>query len=160
MKMIATKQGKTDRYDSLRCVRKNGTETTTRMPRQGTLPHDLIHYVVETVLGYEYGFLGLVSRGADIAFAMEQSHDLRNEQVTLQTIHAEAIVESLQAQLWNGEFDMDQFFVGLEGACAMRSRSAPDLSSINPQIHLYEAVLELFRIWQQVPFYGHLELEM
>ena len=160
MKLIATKQGKSDKYDSLRCIRNDGSETKTSMPRQGILPHDLIHYVVETALGYEYGFLGLVAKGSDIAFAMEQSHDVQNQKIARQTIHAEAIVESLQAKLWSGDFNIDQFLVGLESACSIRGQNAPDLRSIYPQIDLYDAVLELFERWKQVPFHGHIELEM
>ncbi|PRC92134.1 hypothetical protein S2091_3050 [Solimicrobium silvestre] len=160
MKLIATKQGKTEKYDVLRCVRKNGTETSTKMPRQGQLPHDLIHYVVETALGYEHGFLGLIAKGADLAFAMEQTHDIQNQQIADQATHAEALVESLQAQMWSGMFDNEQFLAGLEGACSMRNRAVPDLSKINPERDLYEVVLALAQRWLQVPFYASLELDM
>jgi len=160
MKLIATKHEKSAKYDALRCIRANGTETATKMPRQGILPHDLIHYVVETALGYEYGFLGLVAKGSEIALVMEQSHDIENETLAAQTIHAEAIVESLQAQLWNGQFDQDQFLIGIESACAIRGQRAPDLRFIDPQVDLYDAVSVLSQAWNQVPFYGQLELDM
>ena len=78
------------------------------MPRQGILPHDLVHYVVESGLGWRHGFLGLIGAGHDIGWTMEQTHDpsnAANRAVTDQAIHAEAVVESLQAQLWSGAFD-------------------------------------------------------
>jgi hypothetical protein len=86
MKLIATKQGKSDKYDTLRCVRLDGTETSVQMPRQGILPHDLIHYVVEHTLGYQNGFLGTVAQGAEIGFAMQQSHDTQRADLTLKLL--------------------------------------------------------------------------
>jgi hypothetical protein len=160
MKLIATRQGKADKYDSLRCVRRDGSHAETQMPRQGILPHDLVHYVVETALRYRHGFLGLVAAGADIQAVMVDVHDLGNRHVADEATHAEAIVESLQAQLWSGGFDAGQFAEGLRGACAQRGRSVPDLSAIDVETQLYEAALELNRRWQHLPWYGTLELDM
>ncbi len=50
MKLIAEKLGKTGKLDRLRYMRADGSATETMMPRQGILPHDLVHYVVETQL--------------------------------------------------------------------------------------------------------------
>jgi hypothetical protein len=160
MKIIATKLSRNDKYDQLRCVRLDGSETGTTMPRQGILPHDLIHYVVETALGYDHGFLGLVARSADIGFAMEVSHDIGNAKASDQATHAEAIVESLQAQLWSGSFDAAMFEAGLEGACAMRSRAAPGLGGIDVRTQLYGAVIALAERWQGQPFHASMELDM
>jgi hypothetical protein len=160
VKLIATKHAKTDKYDLLRCVRRNGTETSVHMPRQGILPHDLIHYVVEDTLGYTNGFLGVVAQGADIAFAMEQSHDPARLDLAAQLIHAEAMVESLQAQLWGGSFDDGMFAEGLALACAARGQEAPDLSAVDVRDQLFERALALGRRWQEVPFFGSLELQM
>ena len=160
MKLIATKQGKSDKYDLLRCVRRDGTATATTMPRQGVLPHDLIHYVVETAMRYDHGFLGLVAKGAELKYSMEQTHDMRNRLIAEQAIHAEAIVESLQAQLWSGEFNAQQFHHGLEGACGMRERSVPNFGGLDLHQELYQRVVELGVRWQEVPYYGSLELEM
>ncbi|MGZ5202693.1 MAG: hypothetical protein ACXWC4_23265 [Telluria sp.] len=160
MKLIATKQGKADKYDHLRCVRRDGSETSCPMPRQGILPHDLVHYVVETGLGWRHGFLGQVAGGRDISFLTEYLHDPGNREAADQAIQAEALVESLQAQLWSGGFDREMFMEGLRGACAVRGRAVPDLSGIDVEEALYRRVLELTARWQQVPFHGSLELEM
>jgi hypothetical protein len=160
MKLIATKQGKADRYDHLRCVRRDGSETSCQMPRQGILPHDLVHYVVETGLRWPHGFLGQVAAGRDISFAAEYAHDPANREAADQVIHAEAVVESLQAQLWSGAFDAGMFTEGLRGACSARGRAMPDLSGIDIEAVLYRRTLELGARWQKVPFYGSLELEM
>jgi len=160
MKIIATKLGKNDKYDQLRCIRLDGSETGAMMPRQGVLPHDLIHFVVETTLGYDHGFLGLVAKGADISFAMEQTHDMDNQTVADQATHAEAVVESLQAQIWSGSFDPEMFACGVAGACDMRARPAPDLSGIDVDKALYAGVVALGQRWQQLPYHASLELDM
>lgn len=160
MKLIAIKSGKTDKYDQLRCIRLDGSETGTTMPRQGVLSHDLIHYVVEFALGYEHGFLGLVAKGADIGFAMERTHSVSTQDLADQAIHAEAIVESLQAQIWSGAFDADMFFAGLESACAVRECAAPDLSRIDVSEVLHGGVLAMSERWQRVAYHAALDLDM
>ena len=50
MKLIAEKKGPRDKADLLRFVRRDGSTSQCALPRQGTLPHDLIHYVVESRL--------------------------------------------------------------------------------------------------------------
>jgi len=159
MKLVARRQGRTDKLDLLRCIRRDGSETSTAMPRQGILPHDLVHVVVESGLGWRHGFLGMIAAGADIGWTMEQTHDPANRAVADQAIHAEAVVESLQAQLWSGAFDDALFLDGVRSACEARGRSVP---SLPPGVGaaLFEQALDLNVRWQQVPFHGSLELEM
>jgi hypothetical protein len=159
MKLIAERQGRTDKLDRLRCIRRDGSETTTSMPRQGILPHDLLHYVAESGLGWPHGFLGLIAAGADIGWTMEQTHDPANRDTGDQAIHAEAVVESLQAQLWSGAFDEALFLDGVRSACEVRGRSVPALP---PGIGatLFEQALALNARWQQLPFHGSLALDM
>ena len=159
MKLIAQRQGRTDKFDLLRCIRRDGSETTTLMPRQGILPHDLVHYVVESGLGWRHGFLGLIAAGADIGWTMEQTHDPANRDATDQAIHAEAVVESLQAQLWSGAWDEALFIDGVRGACEVRGRTVPVLPP-GAGHTLFEQALALDARWQQLPFHGTLALEM
>ena len=159
MKLIAQRLGRTDKLDRLRCIRRDGSETATAMPRQGILPHDLVHYVAESGLGWRHGFLGMIAAGADIGWTMEQTHDPAKRAVADQAIHAEAVVESLQAQLWSGAFDEALFLDGVRSACEVRGRSVPALpDGIGGT--LFEQALALNARWQQVPFHGALELEM
>lgn len=160
MKLVVTKSGKADKYDRLRCIRRDGSETACDMPRQGILPHDLVHYVVESALGYRHGFLGLVAGGADIRAVLDIVHDPSNRAIADEATHTEAIVESLQAQLWSGAFDADLFIEGVRGACAVRGRAMPDLSRVDAEGALFRRALELDARWQQVPFHASLELEL
>jgi hypothetical protein len=159
MKLIAQRLGRTDKLDRLRCIRRDGSETFTAMPRQGILPHDLVHYVVESGLVWAHGFLGMIAAGADIGWTMQQTHDPANAVLADQAIHAEAVVESLQAQLWSGAFDEALFLDGVRSACEVRGRGLPVLPDGIGQT-LFEQALALNARWQQVPFHGMLELEM
>jgi hypothetical protein len=159
VKLRAERLGRADKLDRLRCIRGDGSETVTSMPRQGILPHDLLHYVAESGLGWRHGFLGMVAAGADIGWTMEQTHDPANRLVADQAIHAEAVVESLQAQLWSGAFDEDLFMDGVRSACEARGRSLPALPPGAGRL-LFEQALALDARWRAVPFHGVLELEM
>jgi hypothetical protein len=159
MQLQIKKSGKADKYDSLRCLRSDGSSTSMAMPRQGILPHDLIHFVVESALGFTDAFLGMVAKGADMQFVMQQVHELGSPMNRDQAAQAEAAVESLQAQLWSGVFDAEAFFAGMEAACAMRNAAAPNLGGINLERDLYKAALALSAHWQQVPFHGEMELK-
>lgn len=164
MKLIVTRQGRSDKYDALRCVRRDGSSTGCPMPRQGILPHDLIHYVVESTLGWRHAFYGMIAAGADIGPAMEAAHDPANAALADQAIHTEAVVESLQAQLWSAGADADAFDdalfeEGVRMACVGRGRSVPDLPAGSGR-RLFDAVLALNGRWQQVAWYGVLELEL
>ena len=54
-----------DRPDTLTCVRDDGSSTWE--PSKVGVRHDLIHYAVETTLGYRDAFFGMVAGGRDIA---------------------------------------------------------------------------------------------
>ena len=159
MKLIAEKLGKSDKLDRLRYVRDDGSTTETAMPRQGTLPHDLIHYVVESGLGLKNGFTGLVARGANATFAMETTHDPAGKDVETEAIQVEAIVEALQTQLWSGQFNTDDFAEGVRTACLFRER--PTFAFTDPAAgqRLFDQVLALNAEWMAVPFHGALTLE-
>ena len=61
---------KTDGAAALSCIRADGTTTWQRQDGQlgAFFPlHDLTHYAVETELGFQRGFYGLIAEGWDIA---------------------------------------------------------------------------------------------
>ncbi len=161
MRLIAIKNSRDSRHDTLRCVRRDGSETTAKMPRQGVLPHDLIHYVVENALRFEHGFLGMVAKGADISFAMATAHETGASIASNQAPQAESLVESLQAQMWAGCFDEAQFHEGVQGACSMRGCPVPDLSALERgPAQLHDQVIRLGQQWAQVPFHGEMTLQL
>lgn len=150
MKLIAHKMEAVGKYDRLRVVRDDGSETGCEMPRQGVLPHDLVHAVVESRLQLQEGFLGLVGKGADIAFAEKNFRDYIDPERHFEVAQSESVVEGLQTQLWQGEFDFNAFLAGVAGACAMRGVAVPTITEIDGQA-MFETAVRLNTHWQKVP---------
>jgi hypothetical protein len=125
-----TKNLPTAKVDSLTCVRTDGTNTTGEMPRQGVLPHDAIHFVVESTLGWHDAFFGQVAGGASLDQIAAKLHGQRVEWSKLtQALQAESLVECLQAELWGGESDPATFAETLVITCRRRSVPPPDITA-------------------------------
>jgi hypothetical protein len=150
MKLIARKMEAAVKLDRLRVVRDDGSETSCEMPRQGVLPHDLVHAVVESHLNLREGFLGLVAKGADIAFAEKNFRDHIDPERHFEVAQSESVVEGLQTQLWNGAFDFTAFIAGVQGACAMRGVAVPMITEADGQA-MFDTAVRLNGQWQQVP---------
>ena len=157
MKLIARKLEAAGKVDRLRVRRDDGSETGCEMPRQGVLPHDLVHAVVESRLRLKEGFLGLVAKGADIAFAEKNFRDYIDPERHFEVAQSESVVEGLQTQLWQGAFDFSAFLAGVEGACAMRGVAAPAISEADGQA-MFDTAVRLNEQWRQVPIKGEFEL--
>jgi hypothetical protein len=158
MKLIARKMEAAVKLDRLRVVRDDGSETSCEMPRQGVLPHDLVHAVVESRLNLREGFLGLVAKGADIAFAEKNFREYIDPERHFEVAQSESVVEGLQTQLWNGAFDFTAFIAGVEGACAMRGVATPAITETDGQA-MFDAAVRLNGQWQQVPAKAEFELQ-
>ncbi|MFZ9348695.1 MAG: hypothetical protein ACO25T_07780 [Arenimonas sp.] len=150
MKLIARKMEAAVKLDRLRVVRDDGSETSCELPRQGVLPHDLVHAVVESHLNLREGFLGLVAKGADIAFAEKNFREYIDPERHFEVAQAESVVEGLQTQLWQGAFDFTAFIAGVEGACAMRGVVTPKISEADGQA-MFDTAVRLNDQWRQVP---------
>lgn len=159
MKLIAEKLGKSEKYDRLKYVRADGSETQSSMPRQGTLPHDLVHYVVESALPLRHGFLSLVAAGSDASFVMQAVHDTANPAVETEAAQAEAIVEALQTQLWSGSFDLSAFSEGVRTACAARGKPVFEFVGMDPHRYLFDKAMELNKQWDQLPYFQSMALD-
>jgi hypothetical protein len=159
MKLIAQKLGKTDKLDRLTYQRADGSTTQTAMPRQGTLPHDLVHYVVEMGLALRHGFTGQIAGGANAAFVMETINDTAGKKVETEAIQVEAIVEALQTQLWSGQFSLDDFLEGVRTACLAHDQPMFVFAAPDAGARLFEAALALNATWMAIPFHGSLTLD-
>lgn len=159
MKLIAEKRSSSDKYDVLRFVRNNGSATDALMPRQGILPHDLIHYVVESALPLRHGFLSQVALGADTQTATQAAQDAGNPALQQQAAQVESIVEGLQTQLWCGSFDLGAFQEAANSACAARGHAPFDLTGIDVHAALYQRAQALHAAWQEIPCHRSLTLD-
>lgn len=158
MKLVAKKYTPSDKYDQLNFVRADGSSSQCSMPRQGILPHDLIHYIVESALATKFGFLSLVAQGADPTFVMESVHDKSKPQVSVEAVQVEAIVEALQTQLWAGKFDTEMFIYAADMACTARNTIAYSVNGLDLEGMLYKPALALAQDWAAVKPSSALEL--
>ncbi len=111
------------KMDSLVCVRDDGTETRGEMPRQGILPHDAFHFVVETTLNWRDAFFGQLAAGASL-------HGPKIEwSKNVQALQAESLVECLQAEAWGGAADPETFLATLATTCRERHVAPPALTA-------------------------------
>jgi hypothetical protein len=105
MRVRFTKGPVSSKHDLLACTRPDGSETRGDMPRQGILPHDAIHFVVEQTLGWSDAFFGHIARGAEVAHVTTRLHGEKVDwsQAT-QALQSESLVECLQAEAmgWSG----------------------------------------------------------
>lgn len=98
--IIRFKKGKNQskhKPDTLTCTRDDGSVTWTHLHR-GFVQHDFAHYVVETTLGFENAFFGLVAKGYDIPDFSEPKTE-RPFKIPKDAIDTEPVVALLQADL-------------------------------------------------------------
>jgi len=108
MRITITKGEKEDRLDM---ERADGSRASTSFPHKGPIPHDFVHFAVESELGLERGFWGLVESGhhpaevQDIAKAAGHASAKRAQVPSpdfVDAIQAERIVEAFEADHWSG----------------------------------------------------------
>lgn len=80
------------RHDTLEISRRGALAETVECPKQGIIPHDMVHFAVESTL-QKRGFLGRVLAGETAAFTMAGESESDG---------VERLVEVLQADGWAG----------------------------------------------------------
>ena len=98
--VIRFKKGKNQwkhKPDTLTCIRDDGSVTWTYLHREFAI-QDLAHYVVETTLGLENAFLGLIAKGYDIS-DFNQPKAERPFEIPEEALNTEVIVGLLQTDL-------------------------------------------------------------
>ncbi len=94
--------------DTLTCVRDDGSFTWTHL-YGGFVHHDFAHYVIETTLGFENAFFGLVAKGYNIPdFNVPRS--TRPFKIPKEAVNVEPIVALLQADVLEGALEADGIF--------------------------------------------------
>jgi hypothetical protein len=80
------------KYDLMEVIRADGAVEQIDCPKQGIIPHDMVHYAVEDTLSIR-GFIGRVAEGeaADFRMAAEAESD-----------GVERFVEVMQGDGWSG----------------------------------------------------------
>ena len=139
MQLVFTKgSGKHDRMD---VMRDGVVAESVECPKQGIIPHDMVHYAVESTL-QKRGFVGRVLAGEAAVFQMEAEPESDG---------VERLVEVFQADGWSGwnsaPADMlDLYQVTCKArACEPLDVAADDIEAVRQRI------LELTAQWQALP---------
>lgn len=116
--------------DTLTCVRPDGTTTTADMRRLGVLPHEAIHFVLESALGWHDAFFGQVARGLSLQQATLKLHrEDGGWTKNTQAQQSEALVECLASEQWAGGSDPASFAQKLIASCRRRGVLPPDITA-------------------------------
>src|SRR5262245_19149359 len=136
------------KYDDLLIERPAGPAETIRCPKQGIIPHDMVHYAVESTLAHG-GFLGLVADGEAARF--ETAGGDSEEAI-------ERLVESFQAEMWGGRVPAEDLLATYELACEARGHS-PVPGSIDDVERIRASLDDLTAKWAAVPPNASLTIE-
>lgn len=135
------------KHDDLVVEREGHEAETIRCPKQGIIPHDMVHYAVEITLAHR-GFLSLVADGQTANFAAIGG-DAENA--------IERLVETFQAEMWGGRIPAADLLATYEHACGARGHavvpvSVEDVEAIRLRLD------ELTVRWTEVPTDGSINL--
>ena len=148
MKLVFTKSS--GKYDLMEVFRQSGEPERVNCPKQGIIPHDMVHYAVEHTLQTR-GFLGRVKDGEDPGFQMHP--EAHSDAV-------ERLVEVFQADVWSGGASGAQDMIDMYRVSCM-ARDCPVLPiDANAIDAVRLAITELSERWQATPIGGTLELEL
>ncbi len=138
------------KHDRMEVMRGGVPAEVIDLPKQGIIPHDMVHFAVESTLR-KRGFLMRVAEGEEAAFRMQP--EAESESV-------ERLVEVFQADGWAGWAtpvpDMLQLYRVTCDArrCEMLDVSPEDMEAIR------QCILELSAHWERVPVGESLVLEL
>ena len=136
------------KYDRMEVVRDNGGRANVDCPKQGIIPHDMVHYAVESVLA-KRGFIARVAAGEVAAFNMN---------VEDETDGVERLVEVLQADGWSGWQSTAEDILSLyKSTCGARSCHPLDVGANDIEV-VRERILALTAQWEAIPTGGALSL--
>jgi hypothetical protein len=152
---------KTDGSAALSCTRADGSVTWQRQEGKlgGFFPlHDLTHYCVETVLGFDRAFYGLLAEGWDISdFGKPENRGRDYSDAML----AEIIVGMFDLERATGERgDARDLAAKIALFYEAQGGPVPSLAITQAQIdRIRELRAELFEQWRNLPAGDAMELE-
>ena len=148
MQLIFTKGP--DKYDWLDVVRDDGARERIDCPKQRIIPHDMVHYAVESQLE-QRGFLKRVAAGEGASFHMDAMPE---------SDAVERLVEIFQGDGWSGGQSAPADMIALyEVTCA--ARRCPVLPVDAATIDAIRArIADLTVAWEAIAVGGSLTLEM
>jgi hypothetical protein len=149
MKLTFTKgSGKFDRLD---IVAADGPRPPIDCPKQGIIPHDMVHFAVEAEVTTP-GFLGLIAAGGDGGFRMGLNDDHAQS--------VERLVEMFQGEGWSGGPMPDDEFIALYRVTCEERGDTPLPITGETIAAIRNRIADLTRQWAAVPVGGTLVLTL
>ena len=148
MKLVFTKGS--GKFDFMEVLRPSGMKECMECPKQGIIPHDMVHYAVEHTL-QQRGFLGRIKDGEAAGFHM---------QAEAQSDAVERLVEVFQGDAWSGGTTAADEMIELY-ALTCTARACPALPIEGRDIEAVRTAIEtLTGQWQAVKVGQSLTLEL
>ena len=149
MRLTFTKgRGKFDRLD---IVTLHGPLTPIECPKQGIIPHDMVHFIVEAEVA-TCGFLGGIAAGGAGGFAAGVDNPHHRA--------VERLVETVQAEAWAGAPTPDPDFIALYVVTCEARGDAPLALDAGTLAAIRARLAELTARWLAVPTGGTLVLSL
>ncbi len=146
MQLVFTK--KTGKYDHLTIIRPNCEIEQIDCPKQGIIPHDMVHFGVESIL-HKRGFISRIHAGEEATFQM---------QAEAESDGVERLVEVFQADGWSGwQTPAGEMLDLYQVTC--NARLCPPLAlSVDDVDMVRLELLRLSALWNAVPTHESLTL--
>jgi len=136
------------KFDQMQVIRPGHPPEVIACPKQGIIPHDMVHYAVEHTLEVR-GFLARVGEGEAASFGMES--DPLSEAV-------ERLVEVVQGDQWSGgQTPVTDLIAMYRVTCEARGSSMLDVDEA-AIVAVRAAIADLSEKWERVATGGTLEL--
>jgi len=139
MQLIFTKGS--GKHDTMDVIRDGAVVESIACPKQGIIPHDMVHYAVEHTL-HKRGFVGRVLDGEAASFQMQA--DAESDGV-------ERLVEVFQADGWSGWESAPADMLDLYQVTCRARRCAPLALEVDDINAVRQRILELTEQWQTLP---------
>lgn len=143
--MVFTRQD--GKYDLLEIIRPDGDVERIDCPKQGIIPHDMVHFAVESILGAR-GFMRAIGAGEAVSYA--PMHDAEAEAV-------ERLVETMQADAWSAPGTALELLDLYRLTCDARGHDPIPVDPADVEA-IRDEILRLTLLWDDVPIGGSLEL--
>ena len=137
------------KYDDLTITRADGSTEHIQCPKQRIIPHDMVHFAVETVMANK-GFLTKVAAGETTVGKMVSD-------ATAESI--ERLVEVMQGEAWSGEVATGEVLTLYAVACESWGHAASPVTA--DQVDLIRAEMaSLTERWNATPVNGVMVLRL
>jgi hypothetical protein len=138
------------KYDQLLIRRPGQADERVECPKQRIIPHDMVHYAVESTLRRR-GFLARVRDGEQASFRMQSEAESDG---------VERLVEVIQGDAWSGSASTPAELIDLYRVTCS-ARECPPLNVTGADIDAIRGcIADLDLRWQQLAVGQSLKLEM